>query len=206
MSTRMELETQILLYAHQRLIKGQLSECLAMGFDIEALRIIRNLDLTALTRCDARYKTGIMAGITINKRSLSRLAAQLDQTARLEAVIEQLLKNGASATMVKHFFGITRQEISDRKKLLALPANVRGRRTRHITTATEESLILHRLNTVLASYNERDRSTALIQCEALLKVAVDTNNCVNEVWDVAERHDRQGTFGWRHIDLSTASR
>ena len=199
MGTRMELETQIVMYIHQRLITGHLSECLAMGFDLEALRIIRNLDLAALTRCDTRKRSDIIAAIHIDKRALKKLATELRQSATLEWVIEQLLKRGASASMLKHYFGIIPQEVSDHKKLLALPGSGRGRRTRRITTPSEESLILQQLTGLLKNFNQQDRSTALIQCQALLKVAAQTNHCVNEVWEVAEKHHHRGTFTWHQL-------
>ena len=194
-----------MLYAHQQVTKGHLAECLDMGFDLEALRIIRNLDLTALPRCDSRRQPGIMAGITIDNDALARLAAQLNQTAMLESVIDQLLERGASSTLLKHYFGINRQEIYDRRKLLGLPPSTRGRRMRGITTRSEERLVLHLLKKLLRGYGEQERSTALIQCQVLLQVAASSNHCVNEIWAVAEAHDQRGTFAWRQPDRVASS-
>ena len=191
---------QIVLYVHQQVIKGHLAECLDMGFDLEALRIIRNLDLAALPRCDSRRQPGIMAGITIDNDALARLAAQLNRTAMLESVIDQLLERGASSTLLKHYFGINRQEIYDRRKLLGLPPSTRGRRTRGITTRSEERLVLHLLDRILRDYAEQERSTSLIQCQALLQVAATSNHCVNEIWVVAETHDQRGTFAWHRSE------
>ena len=200
MTTRVELELQIVLYAHQQVTKGRLVECLDMGFDLEALRIIRNLDLTALPRCDSRRQPGIMAGIMIDNQALARLAAQLDRTAMLESVIDQLLERGASSTLLKHYFGINRQEIYGRRKLLGLPPSSRGRRTRGITTRSEERLVLQRLDKILQDYGEQERSTAQVQCQSLLQLAATSGHCVNEIWEVAEKHDRRGTFAWHGRD------
>jgi hypothetical protein len=202
----MELETQIMMYINQRLVTGHLSECLAMGFDLDVLRIIRNLDLAALTRCDTRKRSDIIAAIHIDKKALKKLASELQQSTTLEWVIEQLLRRGASASMLKHYFGIIPQEVSDHKKLLALPRSGRGRRTRRITTPVEESLILHQLTGVLEDFNQQDRTTALIQCQALLQVAAQTSNCVNEVWEVAEKHQQRGTFTWHQLAQVAAIR
>lgn len=205
MTTRVELEMQIVLYVHEQVTKGHLVECLELGFDLEALRIIRNLDLTALPRCDSRRQPGIMAGITIDNQALARLAAQLDRTAMLESIIDQLLERGASSTLLKHYFGINRQEIYARRKLLGLPPSSRGRRTRGITNRSEERLVLQLLDKLLQDYGEQERSTALVQCQALLQLAATSDHCVNEIWEVAEKHDRRGTFTWHRIDRVASS-
>ena len=205
MTTRLELEKQIVLYLHQQVANGNLRECLDMGLDLEALRIIRALDLTALPRCDSRGHAPLMANISIDNQALARLAKQLGQIAILESAIDELIEHGASSTLLRHYFGISRQEVCNRRKLLGLPPCSRGRRLRSITKRAQEHTIIQLLRKILQDHCEQERSTALIQCQALLKVAAATNHNVNDIWEIAETHDRQGTFDWQRPGQAIAN-
>ncbi|MBL0797069.1 DUF2857 domain-containing protein [Pseudomonas sp. B7] len=151
----------VIAQALQDLRSGQLRRCKAMGFAAEDLAALKEpVLLSALL-----YTRVLWCTVQINRNVLQRILKQAGEVEHETAMIDRMLRLGASTEMVARFHGLTHQEIALRRNVLGLPKR-KGRRP--VLTEQQDILLWHRLQPQLrtAGISTGDES-------AMLKLSLD---------------------------------
>lgn len=111
------LNQAVIAQALHDLRNGQLRRCLAMGFGQQDLEALKRPELVSML---ANAKVA-WCSVTVNRDVLQRLLRQVHDIGQEVAVIDRMLRLGASTEMVSQFFGLTHQEVALRREVLGLP-------------------------------------------------------------------------------------
>lgn len=117
MSTPHPLNQAVIAQALHDLRNGQLRRCLAMGFSEQELDALKH---PALVSVLANAKVA-WCSVTVNREVPHRLLRQMDGVEQEIAMVDRMLRLGASTEMVSKFYGLTHQEVALRREILGLP-------------------------------------------------------------------------------------
>jgi hypothetical protein len=190
-----DIDHQVLLFAHQCVAADNVKACLAFGIDLEDLRKMREIDVADLYSPASSLRESIISKIVIDKNGLDIAHKKSIQKRQRESTINQLLESGANNKLMAHFFSMTRQEVSNRRKILAIETGA-GRPERSVTDEKEKALVADRLKQYRREYTMMERGCPVLRCQGLLSVGLQTEKTVQEVWEMIEAYLIKGKFAW----------
>lgn len=155
------LNQAVIAQALHDLRNGQLRRCLAMGFGQQDLEALKQPELVSML---ANAKVA-WCSVTVNRGVLQRLLRQVHDVGQEVAVIDRMLRLGASTEMVSQFFGLTHQEVALRREVLGLPKR-KGRYP--VLTEEQETALWNRWMPEL-----RARGTRVGDAAEMLLLAMD---------------------------------
>lgn len=161
MSTSHPLNQAVINQALQDLRNGQLRRCLAMGFAERDLDALKHPELVSML-VHARVP---WCTVTVNRDVLQRLLQQVREVEQEVAIIDRMLRAGASTELVSQFYGLTHQEVALRREVLGMPK----RKGRHpVLTEEQETALWYRWQPEL-----QVRNLSLEDTHALLLMTMD---------------------------------
>lgn len=134
MTTPHPLNQAVIAQALHDLRNGQLRRCKTMGFADEDLAALKEPALISML-LNARVP---WCTVNINREVLQRLLRQVDDVENEIAMVDRMLRLGASTEMVSKFYGLTHQEVALRRDVLGLPK----RKGRHPVLSEEQDTVL----------------------------------------------------------------
>ena len=167
-----ELVFNVLSYATRTLEQGDESLLLLMGFLPEEIRAIERLSLKRLKSL-SELGTHFM-DFRIDHASLSRMIVTLERDMGLDQLRDELLRAGAPAAMMAHYWGMTTTDCAVRRRVLEIDTPP-GRPPK----PSDETLeVLWRA--------WRETEGIENECERYLKLAEETRLSLAMVWPVVE--------------------
>lgn len=134
MSTPHPLNQAVIAQALHDLRNGQLRRCLSMGFGERELEALKHPEMVSmLINASVAWCT-----VTVNCEVVQRLLGQVGESEREIALVDRMLRLGASTEMTCRFFGLTHQEVALRRAMLALPK----RKGRHPVLSEAQEMAL----------------------------------------------------------------
>jgi len=194
MKTR-DIDHQVLLFAHKCVAADDIKTCLRLGFDLEDLQKIKDIDTADLYRMSNMSGVSIVSKIEIDKTGLDKIRLKSIKKRRSEKTIDTLLTSGANNKLMSHFFSMTRQEVSNRRKILDVEMTI-GRPEKYATEVKERALVSDMLKQFRLDHPHTERGCPITRCEGLLFVSSHTRKPVQEVWEIVESHITAGKFEW----------
>lgn len=184
MSTSHPLNQAVINQALQDLRNGQLRRCLAMGFAERDLDALKHPELVSML-VNARVP---WCTVTVNREVLRRLLKQVRQVEQEVAIIDRMLRAGASTELVSQFYGLTHQEVALRRAVLGLPK----RKGRHpVLSEAQEIELWHRWQPEL-----QRRQQPLDDTHGLLLMTLDVAQAMvlplSVVWATVQQWIEQG--------------
>ncbi|MBO9356000.1 DUF2857 family protein [Bordetella petrii] len=146
MSTRHPLNQAVIAQALYDLRNGQLRRCKLMGFGEEELDALKHPALiSVLANANVSW-----CSVTVNREVLRRLLKQARDVEKEIAMVDRMLRLGASTEMVSRFYGLTHQEVALRRDILGLPK----RKGRHpVLDEAQDTELWRRWKAVTSSRN-----------------------------------------------------
>ena len=190
-----EIEIMLLRCVQRAIQAGNTEDCLDLGFRMDELREIRAFDVELLGKVSPRIRKPLITAIGIDKHVLQELRRYTRQAREVECTIDSLLKAGAGTSLLEDFFGLNRQEVSDRKKLLGLKT-VAGRPGAKSYSKKEKGVVLDLLKSYISSTPQPDRVLPVNQSNALIGVSELTSIMINDVWKITKEYMGRGEFRW----------
>jgi hypothetical protein len=124
----------VIAQALHDLRNGQLRRCKTMGFADEDLAALKEPALLSVL-LNARVP---WCTVQINRKVLQRILTQVEGVEQEIAIVDRMLRLGASTEMVSRFYGLTHQEVALRRDVLGLPK----RKGRHPVLSEEQDTLL----------------------------------------------------------------
>ncbi|WP_237881345.1 DUF2857 domain-containing protein [Pseudomonas sp. PGPR40] len=134
MTTPHPLNQAVIAQALHDLRNGQLRRCKTMGFADEDLAALKEPALISVL-LNARVP---WCTIQINRQVLRRILHQVEDAEQEIAMVDRMLRLGASTEMVSKFYGLTHEEVALRRGILGLPK----RKGRHPALSEEQDTLL----------------------------------------------------------------
>lgn len=190
------LEITLLAYVYQSVVSGRTTELNEMGVDVEDMRIIRQLPIMDLQRI-RRGKLKAVKKIHLDRGVLKEMLTQAARASQQDQAVNRLIEAGAHHRMLSHFFGLTKQELSNRRKLLNV--SLRGRRplgAKKLHKKIDVMVVLDLVMQHIKCHKKQHRTIATHQCDALLATAEHTNIPVSVIWDAVDTAEQSGDFRW----------
>ncbi|MDR0441666.1 MAG: DUF2857 domain-containing protein [Candidatus Accumulibacter sp.] len=155
------LNQAVVIQALHDLRNGQLRRCLDMGFGERVLEMLKQPALATflVNACVPWCK------VTVDQEVLERLVGQARDVEREIAVVDRMLRLGASTEMISRYHGLPHQEIAVRREVIGQP----GRKGRHPTLNEEQESELWRAWKALKT----ERGIALDDERAMLELAME---------------------------------
>lgn len=177
MSSPHPLNQAVIAQALHDLRNGQLRRCEAMGFTASALEALKQPSVVSVL---ANAKVA-WCSVTIKSDVLQRLLEQERAAATEVEAIDRMLRLGASNEIISEFFGLTRQEVALRRRML----NLHPRKGRWpVMTESQESTLWEQWRS-----RTKTRGIMLHDHTAMLNVAMD----------LAEAHNLPLSVVWNAI-------
>ena len=189
------LEKAVIAFLHHCVSAGDLKSCEALGVDIEAMKLIRDMDPIVIDRIKLVNRSPIIKKISLCMDSLQQLNTRVKRSKRIDAVIDSLLIAGATSTLINHYFPINRQEISNRRKLLGIELP-KGRPERHPIVGKNAAILLQFLSEFREEDTLRNTNDPAVKCELMLKLVAVTNQPLEEIWSAILNAEMNGTLNW----------
>lgn len=117
MSSPHPLNQAVIAQALHDLRNGQLRRCKAMGFGDSELDALKHPALVSVLL----NSSVSWCSVSINRDVLRRLLNQVQDVEKEIAIVDRMLRLGASTEMVSRFYGLTHQEVALRREILGLP-------------------------------------------------------------------------------------
>ena len=177
MSAPHPLNQAVIAQALHDLRNGQLRRCKAMGFGEQELEALKHPALVSVLV----NATVSWCSVKVNRDVLQRLLSQVRDVEKEIAVVDRMLRLGASTEMVSKFYGLTHQEVALRRDILGLPK----RKGRHpVLSETQENALWARWKPAV-----RARGIVVEDDAAMLELALD----------LAEEQDLPASVVWAAI-------
>lgn len=151
----------VMAQALHDLRNGQLRRCKTMGFADEDLAALKEPALISVL-LNARVP---WCTVQINRGVLQKILGQVEDVALEIAIVDRMLRLGASTEMVSTFYGLTHQEVALRRNILELPKR-KGRY--HVLSETQDTLLWKRWHPQFKA-----RKIAVDDDRALLDLTLD---------------------------------
>lgn len=195
MADQTDFQLSTLAYLYQFLANGKTAELEALGLDVEDMRLIRQLSVGEVPR--SRRGVKVIKRIEIDHEQLSDVLQQTRRARKEAKTIDRLIEAGAPHRMLSHFFGITKQEASNRRKLLNVQLSSGRPVARHPSDKPTEDLVLIDLvREHMRCHAREHRTRSTNQCDALLQTAKYTDLPVSAIWDAVDEAEGRGEFAW----------
>jgi hypothetical protein len=136
MSAPHPLNQAVVAQALHDLRNGQLRRCKAMGFGDAELDALKHPAFVSVLA----NATVSWCSVAVNRDVLRRLLSQIRDVEQEIAIVDRMLRLGASTEMVSSFYGLTHQEVALRRDILGLPK----RKGRHPVLDEEQDAALWR--------------------------------------------------------------
>ena len=117
MSSPHPLNQAVIAQALHDLRNGQLRRCKAMGFGQEELDALKHPALVSVLV----NATVSWCSVSVNREVLRRLLSQEHDVEQEIAIVDRMLRLGASTEMMSRYYGLTHQEVALRRDILGLP-------------------------------------------------------------------------------------
>jgi len=179
-----------------RFVRNGRTDILAeLGIDVEEMRLIN--ELTSHGVHPATKMPKIISKIELDQDALAHYVRQLRVSAQSDECMCRLLLAGATYEMLNHFFGVSKQDVSTKRKLLNIDPPA-GRPTNRSTTGRthEDLVLLDMVSQQVATLATNDRHSATHQCDVMLSIAELTKLSVAIVWKTVEHAVTRGEFSW----------
>lgn len=195
MSDASEFQLDTLLFLNRCIRNGRTDVLEEFGIDVDTMRAINQIPAQGMN--PPRRMPKIIKSIELDPAALSEFARQACFFQQSDECITALLKAGATQRMLHHFFGLTKQDVSNRRKLL----NIELTAGRPVTLASsgredEDLVLLDLVGQHMRVHPLNERHSAIHQCEALLRTSEYTNLPVSIVWEAVEQAVTRGEFAW----------
>lgn len=184
MSAPHPLNQAVIAQALHDLRNGQLRRCKAMGFGEDDLDALKHPELiSVLANASVSW-----CSVSINREVLRRLLLQAQDVEKEIAVVDRMLRLGASTEMVSRFYGLTHQEVALRREILSLPK----RKGRHpVLDEAQDTELWQRWKKLTAQRDvERDDETSLLA--AAMELAEGMALPLSVVWATIKSWIDQG--------------
>lgn len=174
MSSPHPLNQAVIAQALHDLRNGQLRRCKAMGFgdgDLEALKhpaLVSVLLNASVSWCS----------VSVNRDVLRRLLNQVQDVEKEIAMVDRMLRLGASTDMVSRFYGLTHQEVALRRDILGLPK----RKGRHPVLDEDQDTDLWNRWKALMAGRTIDTGDEAAMLETAMDLAEDMALPLSVVW------------------------
>jgi hypothetical protein len=184
MSSPHPLNQAVIAQALHDLRNGQLRRAKAMGFgdaELEALKypaLVSVLLNASVSWCS----------VSVNRDVLLRLLNQVQDVEKEIAIVDRMLKLGASTEMVSHRYGLTHQEIALRRDVLGLPK----RQGRHPALDEAQDTDLWQRWKALAAERAVDMSDETSILDVAMNLAEDMALPLAIVWGAIKSWVDQG--------------
>ena len=183
MSSPHPLNQAVIAQALHDLRNGQLRRCEAMGFTASALEALKRPSVVSVL-ANARVA---WFSVIVKSDVLQRLLEQEKVVATEVEAVDRMLRLGASNEMISEFFGLTRQEVALRRRMLNLPPR-KGRWP--VMTESQESALWEQ-------WHSRMKAGGIMQHDhsAMLNVAMDLAEVhslpLSVVWNATRDWNKQ---------------
>ena len=195
MADATDFQLSTLAYLQQILTRGKTAELESLGIEVEGMRLIRQLAINDVPR--TRRSLRVIKRIELDHELLKEVLHQTRRHRDETKTTDQLIVAGAPHRMVNHFFGLTKQDVSDRRKLLDVTSSCgRPQRRPKADRPTEDRVLIDLVAQHIKRHRRENRQVPTNQCRALLKTAELTRTPVQAVWDAVEDAERRGEFAW----------
>lgn len=195
MADQTDFQLSTLAYLRQFVANGKTAELEALGIEVEDMRLIRQLSVGAVPR--SRRMLKVIKRIEIDHDQLNEVLQQTRRARQEDKIVDRLIEAGAPHRMLSHFFGLTKQDASNRRKLLNVRLNSGRPALRQGTDKPTEDLVLIDLvREHMRCHSREHRCQPIYQCDALLQTAKYTDVPVSAIWDAVEDAERRGEFAW----------
>ena len=195
MADQTDFQLNTLAYLQQTLSSGKTAELEALGIEVEGMRLIRQLAVHDVPRTRRGLK--IIKRIEIDYEQLKDVLEQTRRHREETKTTDRLILAGAPQRMVNHFFGLTKQDVSNRRKLLNVTSSIgRPQRRQKSDKPTEDLVLIDLVAQHIKRHRRENRQVPTNQVRALLKTAEFTRMPVQAVWDAVEDAERRGEFAW----------
>jgi HAMP domain-containing protein len=195
MSEAADFQLDTLLFLNRCVRNGRTDVLEELGLDVESMRLIHQIPAQGMA--PPRRMPKIIRSLEIDHDALAEFGRQACLFQQLESVIEQLLNAGATQPLLNHFFGLTKQDVSNRRKLLNIDSRSGRPATRQAACRPDQDLVLLDLvGQHMRVHPVTERQSALHQCEALLRTSEYTELSVSVVWETVEKAIVRGEFAW----------
>jgi len=195
MADQTDFQLNTLAYLQQILASGKTAELESLGIEVEGMRLIRQLAVNDVPRTRRGLK--VIKHIEIDHDQLREVLQQSRRYREETKTIDKLILASATFRLLHHFFGLTKQDVSNRRKLLNVRfSSGRPQRRRKADKRTEDMVIVDLVTQHIKRHRRENRHVPTNQCRALLKTAELTRMPVQAVWDAVEEAERRGEFLW----------
>lgn len=161
MSAPHPLNQAVIAQAMHDLRNGQLRRCKAMGFGEQELEALKHPALVSVLV----NATVSWCSVKVNTDVLQRLLSQVRDVEKEIAIVDRMLRLGASTEMVSTFYGLTHQEVALRRDILGLPK----RKGRHpVLSEAQETALWQQWHPAVTA-----RGIALEDDTAMLALTLD---------------------------------
>ena len=189
------LEMTFLTYVYQCIAQGKTTELEELGIDVEDMKLIRKLPIMDIARTRKSSACRVVKSVKLDRAVLKDMQAQASRSAAENEIVDLLVEAGAHHRMVHHFFGITKAELSTRRKMLNV--SLRGRRPQGKRLTAKDHVVVHDYVTQhIECFSKMNRQKSTYQCKALLSTAELTDLPVSAIWDAVDRAEQNGAFDW----------
>lgn len=184
MSPPHPLNQAVIAQALHDLRNGQLRRCKAMGFGELELEALKHPALVSVLV----NATVSWCSVKVNQDVLQRLLSQVRDVEKEIAIVDRMLRLGASTEMVSKFYGLTHQEVALRRDILGLPK----RKGRHpVLSEAQETAVWQQWNpAVKARGIALDDDTAML--DLTLDLAEELDLPASVIWAVIRSWIEQG--------------
>ncbi|MEQ9590908.1 MAG: STY4526/YPO1902 family pathogenicity island replication protein [Parvibaculaceae bacterium] len=190
-----DFQLDTLLFLNRCVRNGRTDVLEELGVDVDTMRLIHQIPAQGMV--PPRRMPKIVRSLDIDLDALAEFSRQACHFQQAEDVIARLLQAGATQRLLNHFFGLTKQDVSNRRKLLNIESTVGRPATRQSTCRPDQDLVLLDLvGQHMRVHPLEERQSALHQCEALLRTAEYTDLSVAVVWETIEQAIVRGEFAW----------
>ena len=174
MKTPQPLNQAVITQALQDLRNGQLRRCLAMGFTEQQLAALKRPELlSVLINAQVCWCT-----VTVNPAVVQRILTQATAINDEVAIIDRLLRAGASTEMMSRFHGLPHQEVATRREVLGLPK----RRGRHPALDEAQDVELWHRWKPLSDQRQIDINDEAAMLQLALELAEDMALPLSVLW------------------------
>ncbi len=97
---------------------GDLRRCQAMGLDHELIALIQHPAAASLLV----NSSALWCHAAVDAEAVKNLLNSRQRDSEEERLVQRAIRLGATASMLKHFFGLTAQQVAQQRLLLNLPA------------------------------------------------------------------------------------
>lgn len=185
MSSPHPLNQAVIAQALHDLRNGQLRRCKAMGFGEEELAALKHPALVSMLANAAIS----WCSVSINRDVLKRLLRQAQNVEQEIAIVDRMLRLGASTEMVSTYFGLTHQEVALRRDILGLPK----RKGRHpVLSEEQDTMLWQQLKALIAKKSNIRLDDDAAMLDTAMDLAENLSLPLSVIWSAIQSWVKEG--------------